>query len=202
MNAKRIISLVLFVLLVSALSVMSAAAKGTFGFIDFQIPGMFRSFRLEHPDIPMDLNMGQFENFFMAVEGPDDLGAGFLLNRGWLTEEGEAEVWDQLLYFSNLEGDLGYVYYLGLANGSSEYDGRWFQVTEKGQAALVDVLNERGVHLLGLNPGNYTLGQSVEERATARDSASQQGVDPAGALVVLASLGGLWWINRSKSDED
>jgi hypothetical protein len=198
MVTKRIASLVLLVLLFSALSVLDTAAKGVFGFIDFQIPGMSHSFRLEKPDIPVDLNMGQFENFPAVVESPDNLGAGLLINRGWYTEEGEAEVWDQLLYFSNLEGDLGYMYYLGLTNGSSAYDGRWFQVTGAGQAALMKLLNDREVHLQGLNSSDNTLGQSTAERAITRELTSNQIFTPVGAVVVLASLAGLLWINRTK----
>ncbi len=204
MTFKRIVTFVLLAVALLALSAVSAVAKGPPGYIDFEVPGMWRNFRLEKPDVPMELSMGQFSDFLSPVEGPDNLGAGFIMTRGWFDEDGEAVPWDRLFFFANLDGDLGYVYYFGLVNGSSEYDGRWFQVSAEGQAKLIEVLNEEGVHFAGLNPGEYyTFGEGRSAMATdpvVEESALEvAGLPTAMGALALAGLG-LWWVSRAKRD--
>lgn len=204
MNLKKMITMGLLVVGLCAVSVIGAGAKGPSDWVEFQMPGMYRNIRLELPDVPEDLSFGQFEDFLNPIQGPDNLGPGFMITRGWFDDQGKAEPWDRVMYFANLEGDLGYVYYFGIVNGSSEYDGRWFQVSEAGQAALIDVLDSEGVHIAGINPGAYyTFGDGPS--AMADDSAEDGGAllvaGWPGALGLLVLAGAsLWWIHRPKPD--
>ena len=43
---------------------------------------------------------------------------------------------DQVVYFPDPEGGRGSIFYGGIVNGSSEYDGKWFRASQEGEAAL------------------------------------------------------------------
>jgi hypothetical protein len=52
---------------------------------------------------------------------------------------------DHLRYYPGVGSAPGVVYYEGLYNGSSEYDGQWFSVTPEHDAALRQVLAAQGL---------------------------------------------------------
>jgi hypothetical protein len=54
---------------------------------------------------------------------------------------------DRVRYYPNLAGGRGYIYYVGLLNGMSEYDRRWFRATAAGERALRHILVAHGVRL-------------------------------------------------------
>ncbi|MCZ2099888.1 MAG: hypothetical protein LC121_27220, partial [Anaerolineae bacterium] len=53
---------------------------------------------------------------------------------------GRYVAFDAVRYYPNPDGGRGYVNYLGIINGSSEYDGKWFRANAAGEAALRAVI--------------------------------------------------------------
>lgn len=81
---------------------------------------------------------------------PRQLGPGYLVTRYDI--DGSTKryfAWDHVRYYPNPRGGAGYVYYIGLLNGASEFDGRWFQAGARGERALRGLLADYGVHLKG-----------------------------------------------------
>jgi hypothetical protein len=72
---------------------------------------------------------------------PEGLGEGYEIAR-YFQEEGSERYFpfDRVSYHPDPDGGQGYIQYLGIVNGSSEYDGRWFRPSADGEAALRDVL--------------------------------------------------------------
>lgn len=135
-----------------AAMVLPAAAKGMVQLVEIEIPGFYQPLRIEDEGLLADLSMGQLENFEASVSTPSQVGAGVVLTRYFLDEGGREVPFDKLAFFSDLDGGPGYVYYLGIVNGSSAYDGRWFAATTTGAVALRQALEAHGVDL------NWTLG--------------------------------------------
>jgi hypothetical protein len=49
-----------------------------------------------------------------------------------------------VLYVPDSEGEPGAIYVVGINNGSSPYDGRWYGVHQDSEAVLLSVLAEQG----------------------------------------------------------
>lgn len=71
-------------------------------------------------------------------------GDGYLITRFMddsMTEGMQFIPFDQVRFYSHPDGySSGYIYYIGMVEGASEYDGLWFRATREGQAALENVL--------------------------------------------------------------
>jgi len=87
-----------------------------------------------------------FEDVASPVELANNLGRGYLLERGYLNNE-VFQPWDRVLYFPSPGGQRGYVYYLELIDGRGPYDGHWYYVSPAGEAAFREALNQNGVRL-------------------------------------------------------
>jgi hypothetical protein len=87
---------------------------------------------------PALMGFFSFSNFPDARTGkPQDINIddGYIVSRGG-EENGVFEVWDRLAYYPNTDGAGGYIYYEGLVNGSSEYDGKWYIASIAGDVAM------------------------------------------------------------------
>jgi hypothetical protein len=82
-------------------------------------------------------------NVPVAIEPPVDLSAGYELTR-YFVDGSDYQVFDQAIYYPDILG-TGYVYYVGIVNGSSEYDGNWYRATVEGDAAMRAILSENGI---------------------------------------------------------
>lgn len=71
-----------------------------------------------------------------SIGMPSGTGPGYTLIR---------DGWDEARYYPDLSGAPGYVYYVGLLNGSAEYDGHWFAATPAGDAAMRRILAAHGI---------------------------------------------------------
>jgi len=80
-----------------------------------------------------------------------------------------------LHYYPQSGGSGGYVYYDGLLNGSSEYDGNWFTASPEGDAAFRSLL--------------------TAQEATAR---ADFGLLLIAVALVLAFTGGTWYLVRRR----
>jgi hypothetical protein len=78
-------------------------------------------------------------------QAPEEIsGDGYLITRYFvddMADEDEFFPFDQVRFYAHPDGySAGYIQYIGMINGSSEYDGLWFRASREGQAALENVI--------------------------------------------------------------
>jgi hypothetical protein len=177
------VGVTLAILLVLA---VPASAKGIASLIEIEVPGLENTIRVEGLDAVWDLSIGQLEDFTQPLDAPADAGVGLYLTRYLSDNERDTYPFDNVVYFASQTGGRGYVYYLGMINGRSEYDGRWFQATPEGDAAISAVLAQHGVKL-----------DAVGLDTSAAVSLASAPINPAdlGLAALTALLGlGLGWV--------
>lgn len=96
-----------------------------------QLPGQIK---LTDPAMTQHFGLGVFMQIPNAIQ-PQTFTNGYVID----AEGG----WDSKTYYPDPNGALGYVYYKGLTNGSSEYDRKWFRATPEGEAAMRQVLSQQ-----------------------------------------------------------
>ena len=128
-----------FLILVLCLIIpnMLVLAKGEFDYITIKGPGVTGEINVTNPALT-----GEFFAFADFSKGPidppADLGEGYQIVRVYVVDTKPAP-FDQLHYYPY----TGYVYYDGLANGSSEYDGKWYTANPSANDPFRAVLAER-----------------------------------------------------------
>ena len=140
----KIVKLLLIVLL-SALAVTIAAAKGIFPtvIITDTASGEIIELSPEHDD-----RLTQFFLFDWCTKQPaPDLipENGYEIARGGI-DKGEFEPFDKLIYYPSDDHTRGLIHYIGLVNaegekdGWSEYDGHWFNANPQTEPYLRQLL--------------------------------------------------------------
>lgn len=125
-----------------------ASAKGPASRITIVGPGLNGELVLEgDATVLTPISFAMLEDFMQPVDPPARPARGFELTRFFETNSGEFVPFDQVAYHPAPDGEPGVVHYLGIVNGSSEYDGRWFRTSSKGEAALREVLASHGANL-------------------------------------------------------
>ncbi len=107
-------------LLLSLITSMTAFAKGGFSFITITGPGLKESVRVT--DTALTNDFFTFANFYEdRTKPPPDPGEGYEITRHYV--DGKRDIiFDRLHYYP----DTGFVFYDGIENGESEYDGGWY----------------------------------------------------------------------------
>jgi len=107
-------------LLVSLTASITALAKGGFSFINIAGPGLKEPVRLTDPALTTDFFA--FADFYQdKAKAPTDPGEGYEITRHYV--DGTREIlFDRLHYYP----ETGFVFYDGIENGESEYDGEWY----------------------------------------------------------------------------
>ena len=122
MKKKLLLILVLCLLIPTTI----ALASGDFSYVTIDGPGLTDELNVTDPALTSDFFI--FADFTKGpIDPPADPGEGYEVTRVYIEtidDKPEAKAFDQLLYFPYT--DEGYVYYVGVAEGSSEYDGKWF----------------------------------------------------------------------------
>ena len=130
---------ILPILFVILFSTTSALAKGPFTYITIKGPGITGDLSVTNPAM---LNFFAFADFSQgSVDAPSSPGEeGYEIIRSFVDgETNKVQNWDLLHYYP----DTGYVYYDGLINGSSEYDGKWYTADPNVESKFRAVLAER-----------------------------------------------------------
>ena len=98
----------------------NALAKGGFDFITITGPDLNEP--LQVSDTKLTEDFFSFASFYEdKTKAPADPGQGYEITRHY--EQGVSDViFDRLHYYP----DTGYVFYDGIENGESEYDGEWY----------------------------------------------------------------------------
>ncbi len=136
MSKVRVAGFFLVVALLAA--ALPALAKGSMP-VTITGPGL--------PQAGVDIsNMEQAAPFSMAAL--EDFDAGVIEQPAWAAEgsgyfleryvmRGRVrQIFDHAVYYPHPGGLRGVVYYAGIHNGSSEYDGRWYYATPEGDRAM------------------------------------------------------------------
>ena len=114
---KMILLFALVVILTPALHVL---AKGEFDYLLVKGPGITGEIDITDPALTHDFFA--FADFSQgSIEAPSNPGQGYQIFRIYV-KDNKDQPFDQLHYYPY----SGYVFYDGLLNGSSEYDGKWF----------------------------------------------------------------------------
>jgi hypothetical protein len=135
MIMKKYISLILVLCLIIPTTLV--LAKGKFDYITIKGPGVTGEINVTNPTLT-----GEFFAFADFSKGPidppADPGEGYQIVRVYVVDT-KPVPFDQLHYYPY----TGYVYYDGLANGSSEYDGKWYTANPSANDPFRAVLAER-----------------------------------------------------------
>lgn len=118
-------------------------AKGEFDYIAIKGPGITGEIDVTSPALTQDFFA--FADFSQGeVPAPIDPGQGYQVVRVYVefTDSKPKDLpFDQLHYYPY----TGYVYYDGLVEGSSEYDGKWYAANPAAEQPFRNVLVQRAL---------------------------------------------------------
>ena len=110
-------------------------AKGGFSFISITGAGLKEEIRATDPALTEDFFA--FADFYRnKTSAPANPGTGYEITRYYIEGVGEI-VFDRLHYYP----ETGFVYYDGIVNGSSEYDGEWYIAKTEIKNAFASALS-------------------------------------------------------------
>lgn len=116
-------------------------AKGNFDYIIVKGPGITGEINITDPALTQDFFA--FADFTQGeVPPPADPGQGYEIVRVYVEtvdDKPAVKPFDQLHYYPY----TGYVYYDGLAEGASEYDGKWYAANPSAEEPFRALLAER-----------------------------------------------------------
>lgn len=142
-------------------STHSALAKGTPDLVTVIGPGLDGEINVTDRDLRSALSLGGFWDLTTeSIAAPDlDEDTSYLVTSRNKRGAGY-QSWDHMRYYPHPAGERGYVLYVGLANGWSEYDGNWFRISRRGENAIRTVLAEHGIRLPGMAAGPARLPET------------------------------------------
>lgn len=121
-------------LLLTLLTSITVFAKGSFAFITISGPDLKEPIRSTNPALTTDFFA--FAEFYQnETKAPADPGVGYEVTRYYI-DSGRDLAFDHLHYYP----DTGYVFFDGLVNGSSEYDGKWYPAHPEIKAIFISAL--------------------------------------------------------------
>lgn len=118
---------------------VTASAKGGFDFITITGPDLKEAVRVTDANLTEDFFT--FANFYEdKAEAPADPGKGYEITRHY--EQGVSNiVFDRLHYYP----ETGFVFYDGIENGDSEYDGEWYTANPEIKTVFESALMTPGL---------------------------------------------------------
>jgi hypothetical protein len=154
----------------------TAFAKGGFSFIAITGPNLKEEIRSN--DLALTEDFFAFANFYQdKTKAPADPGVGYEIRRYYI--DGKREIaFDHLHYYP----ETGFVYYDGIVNGSSEYDGQWYMANSE-----VKTVFESALSTASINSAN-AMESSASASSTAQTAASDSLPYPPLILLVAAGI--------------
>jgi hypothetical protein len=138
-NIAKSIAAFAFILLILALSLTAvpADAMGKFDLIVLESEGL--SFQVFDSEF---LDFYAFSNFAEAnISDPPTMEKGILVTRYSPVDDVYIEPYDQLIYYPSTDGSGGYVFYVGVMDGSSDYDRKWYQGNPEAEMMINNTFN-------------------------------------------------------------
>jgi hypothetical protein len=125
-------------LLLTLITSTVALAKGNFAFIIVSGGNLKNKLRLTDPALTNDFLV--FADLFRneQAEAPANPGIGYEITR-YYSDNGVEQAFDHLHYYP----DTGFVYYDGMVNGWSEYDGHWYRAQPRVKTAFEKALGKK-----------------------------------------------------------
>lgn len=181
-------------LLLTLFTSITVFAKGSFAFITIHGPEMKEPIRSTDPALTTDFFA--FADYYQDRIGvPDDPGMGNEVTR-YYVDGGRETAFDRLHYYP----EKGFVYYDGIVNGSSEYDGEWYKAKSEIKPTFLDALSAAPAAEPDTK-SSVPQPQSVEPNTPAQPEALISKIQPmtpiaiVGSLVVFATV--LFWRRKS-----
>jgi hypothetical protein len=168
----RIRTAIGFAVLTALVMTISAFAKGGFSFIAITGPNLKEEIR--STDLTLTEDFFAFADFYRnKTSAPADPGPGYEITRYYV--DGKREIaFDRLHYYP----ETGFVYYDGIVNGSSEYDGEWYTAKPEIETVFESALSTQSMDKI----------QSKASTATTTQTQPRISLPPL-YLAVLAILG-------------
>jgi hypothetical protein len=137
-----------------------ALAKGPPDKMSITGPGLQGVAEVTDTDLIGKLGMAEFENFGREVEAPGiSQEQSYEITRYFRDNDGKTyHPFDHIRYYPLASGEPGYVFYIGIINGSGPYDGKWYRATLAGDNAMRRVLDSLGATPPGPNSAPATTG--------------------------------------------
>lgn len=201
----------------SLASFATALAKGSFAFITISGPGLSTLIRSTDPALTIDFFA--FADFDQdPAKAPTDPGQGYEITRYYI-DHGHDAPFDRLHYYPS----SGWVFFDGLVNGDTSWDGHWFQAATSIQPAfekaLMNGVNRDMRVPVDANPAPIrdvqTRGQTAIEEVHVSGPASERTPSlpvaepypaPASTLLAAGVVGalavgilGVFFLRRSRS---
>ena len=131
-------------LLLSLITSIPVFAKGGFSFITISGPTLKEEVRAT--DAALTADFFAFADFYRdKATAPTNPGVGYEIARAYI--DGNREfVFDRLHYYR----ETGYVFYDGIENGSSEYDGEWYIARNEVKAPFESALASQPAQVVPL----------------------------------------------------
>ena len=162
---------------------ITASAKGGFDFITITGPDLKEA--LQVTDARLTEDFFTFANFFEdKTTAPADPGQGYEITRHYVQGVSDV-VFDRLHYYP----ETGFVFYDGIENGDSEYDGEWYIANPEIKTVFESALAVKSVSAAQAEEkGPVTSSQPVESVAQTRPVSSSL---PSLSIVIIVLTAGL-----------
>lgn len=166
-------------ILLSLLTSISAFAKGGFDFLAITGPKLKEPVRVT--DTALTRDFFTFANFYEdKTKAPADPGVGYEITRHYI--DGKREIiFDRLHYYP----ETGFVFYDGIENGESEYDGEWYVANPEIKTVFESALS---VQVQSAAPAGQQAASSAVQTKADTPSLQTRLITLIGILVSLAGL--------------
>jgi hypothetical protein len=173
-------------LLLSLIIASTVFAKGSFAFITITGPNLKSEVRATDPALTMDFFT--FADFSRnRMDAPENPGEAYEITRYYIENTRES-AFDQLHYYP----DTGYVFYDGIVNGSSEYDGKWYKAVPEIKSVFEKAISvESAAPIVEAQPAPAEVERPVApvqpETTTDRTQSNPSSLGQSLTPVLLAS---------------
>ena len=173
------------VLLLSLLMSVTVSAKGGFDYITISGPGLKDTAHVT--DTALTEDFFTFANFYEnRTKAPADPGEGYEILRYY--EEGiGARAFDRLHYYPQ----SGFVFYDGIENGESEYDGGWYTANPAIKPIFESALGLQSVQASPVEESEPVPAVSLPrtEGSVARSQPATSVVQSLPVILIIAASG-------------
>src|SRR6187399_2586007 len=134
--------------LVALLSANLVLAKGAWSKVEISGDGIPGVIDITDPGLLEVLALATFEDVMSgSIDPPEVVGGGYKMLRGWDDARGTFMPFDEVHYYLDPAGGPGYLYYVGLVDGSSEFDHHWYRVTQNGEDAIQKFFTDNDIQV-------------------------------------------------------
>ncbi|HSL42982.1 MAG TPA: hypothetical protein VK897_06095 [Anaerolineales bacterium] len=171
-------------LLMTLISTIAAVAKGGFDFIAITGPNLKETVRVT--DVALTEDFFTFANFYEdKTEAPANPGEGYEITRHYI-DGNRTITFDRLHYYP----ETGFVFYDGIENGESEYDGEWYTAKPEIKAVFEAALGiQAAMAPVEEKEPVTSASQSQSENVTAQTQPEMSGFRSLPILITAVAAG-------------